>query len=104
TVFRALWDTAAVFYRLRVLHTYQRKRRLLGSAKPAAEPPLVSVIGDHASADALDYTPLERVASAADARGEILAVLSGGARPAGNWISAAVPFFADKSVTAVVTP
>ena len=29
-VVRALIDTAAVFYRLRVLHTYQRKRELLG--------------------------------------------------------------------------
>jgi hypothetical protein len=26
TVLRALWDTAAVFYRLRILRTYQRKR------------------------------------------------------------------------------
>ena len=37
TVFRALWDTAAVFYRLRVLRTYQRKtalaRRSLGRAQ-----------------------------------------------------------------------
>ncbi len=29
-VARALWDTAAVFYRLRVLRTYQRKRRSAG--------------------------------------------------------------------------
>ena len=27
-VARALWDTAAIFYRLRILHTYQRRRRL----------------------------------------------------------------------------
>src|SRR5205823_2800462 len=30
-VARALWDTAAIFYRLRFLRTYQRKRRLLRS-------------------------------------------------------------------------
>jgi glycosyltransferase involved in cell wall biosynthesis len=30
-VVRALWDTAAVFYRLRILRTYQRRRRLLES-------------------------------------------------------------------------
>ena len=36
-VFRALWDTAAIFYRLRVLRTYQRKRRLLG-ARSAGRP------------------------------------------------------------------
>ena len=29
TVARALWDTAAVFYRLRILRTYQRRRRAL---------------------------------------------------------------------------
>jgi hypothetical protein len=104
TVFRALWDTAAVFYRLRVLHTYQRKRRLLGSLTQPDEPPLVSIVGDHAAAAELDYTPLELASSHAEARGEIIAVLSGGARPAGNWISAAVPFFADAGVAAVVTP
>src|ERR671934_590533 len=30
TVLRALWDTAAIFYRLRLLRTYQRKQRLFG--------------------------------------------------------------------------
>ena len=33
---RALWDTAAVFYRLRILRTYQRKAALLG---PRRAPP-----------------------------------------------------------------
>jgi hypothetical protein len=104
TVFRALMDTAAVFYRLRVLHTYQRKRRLLGSVAQPQQPPLVSVVGDHAAAAELDYEPVELAPSTRAARGEILAVLRGGARPAGNWISAAVPFFADPAVAAVVTP
>ena len=105
TVFRALWDTAAVFYRLRVLRTYQRKRRLLGARRPRAEQaPLVSVIGDHEAAEALDYAPLELVSSARDASGALVAVLDLGVRPAGNWVSAAVPFFADPDVSAVVTP
>jgi glycosyltransferase involved in cell wall biosynthesis len=104
TVFRALLDTAAVFYRLRVLHTYQRKRRLLGPLAQPAEAPLVSVVGEHVAVAELDYEPLELAPSPAEARGEIVAVLSGGARPAGNWISAAVPFFADSGVAAVVTP
>jgi glycosyltransferase involved in cell wall biosynthesis len=104
TVFRALWDTAAVFYRLRVLRTYQRKRRLLGSRAQRPELPLVSVVGDHEAAAALDYAPLELARSAQDAGGTIVAVLSGGARPAGNWVSAAVPFFADPEVAAVVAP
>ena len=105
TVFRALWDTAAVFYRLRILRTYQRKRRLLGPRKQRTdELPLVSVIGDHQAAAALDYAPLELAPSASAASGALLAVLDDGARPAGNWVSAAVPFFADLDVAAVVTP
>jgi glycosyltransferase involved in cell wall biosynthesis len=104
-VLRALWDTAAVFYRLRVLRTYQRKRRLLGARRGDRERlPLVSVLGDHAAAAALDYPELEEATSPRDARGALLAVLSGGARPAGNWVSAAVPFFADPGVAAVVSP
>jgi hypothetical protein len=105
TVMRALWDTAAVFYRLRVLRTYERKRRLLGPrAHDRTEQALVSVVGDHSAAAALDYTPLELAPSAREAHGRFVAVLSGGARPAGNWLSAAVPFFADSTVAAVVTP
>jgi glycosyltransferase involved in cell wall biosynthesis len=105
TVLRALWDTAAVFYRLRVLRTYQRKRRLLGGrARLPLQLPLVSVVGDHEAAAALDYGELELASSAPDARGELVAVLKGGARPAGNWVSAAVPFFADRRVGAVVAP
>jgi hypothetical protein len=104
TVLRALSDTAAVFYRLRVLRTYQRKRRLLGVRDQKAELPLVSVVGNHAAASLLDYAPLELAPSAADARGPLLAVLREGVRPAGNWVTAAVPFFADPDVAAVVTP
>jgi glycosyltransferase involved in cell wall biosynthesis len=107
TVLRALWDTAAVFYRLRVLRTYQRKRRLLGSAPSLPQRPnlpLVSVVGDHEAAALLDYAPLELASSARAASGTVVAVLADGARPAGNWVSAAVPFFADPDVAAVVTP
>jgi glycosyltransferase involved in cell wall biosynthesis len=104
TVVRALWDTAAIFYRLRVLRTYQRKRGLVGSLARRAEPPLVSVVGNHAAAARLDYTPLELAPSAVEARGSVVAALSEGVRPAGNWLSAAVPFFAEPDVAAVVTP
>jgi glycosyltransferase involved in cell wall biosynthesis len=105
TVAAALWDTAAVFYRLRILRTYQRKRRLLGSrARDYSDAPVVSVVGDHAGAALLDYPALELAPSARTARGEVLALLADGARPAGNWVSAAVPFFADANVAAVVAP
>lgn len=102
-VVRALLDTAAIFYRLRILRTYQRKHRLLrrASALPAAVQPLVSVLGEPG---ALDYAQLERASSVSDARGTLVAVLGPNARPAGNWITAAVPFFSDPDVAAVVAP
>jgi glycosyltransferase involved in cell wall biosynthesis len=102
-VLGALWDTAAIFYRLRILRTYERKRRLFHGGVPApGELPLVSVVGDCGAARLLDYPHLE--AGAAEPRGELVAVLAPGSRPAGNWISAAVPFFANHGVSAVVVP
>ncbi|HYY03027.1 MAG TPA: glycosyltransferase [Gaiellaceae bacterium] len=103
TVVRALWDTLAIFYRLRILRTYQRKRRLIAAA-PSGKLPLVSVVGDHSSVPSLDYPRLEAASSLPDAHGELLAVLRPGARPSGNWVNAAVPFFANVDVAAVVTP
>jgi glycosyltransferase involved in cell wall biosynthesis len=103
TVVRALWDTLAIFYRLRILRTYQRKRRLLAGAPPR-ELPFVSVVGDHTFVPVLDYPWLERASSPHAARGELLAVLRPGARPSGNWVNAAVPYFANMDVAAVVTP
>ena len=105
TVLGALVDTAAIFYRLRILRTYQRKRRLLGRVGQRPEEwPLVSVIGEGPAASLLDYPRLEPATSPRNARGELLAVLRPGTRPAGNWVSAAVPLFADADVAAVVTP
>ncbi len=46
-VLRALVDTAAIFYRLRILHYYQRRRRLAGTfgfTRPQVESRLVSVL------------------------------------------------------------
>jgi glycosyltransferase involved in cell wall biosynthesis len=110
-VVRALWDTAAVFYRLRILKTYQRKRELLGpAAMQLNELPRVGVIGDRELAARLDYPRLEvlgdddRTARVSAARSEILAVLGRGARPASNWLSAAVPFLSRDDVAAVVVP
>jgi glycosyltransferase involved in cell wall biosynthesis len=105
TVLRALWDTVAVFYRLRVLRTYQRKRGLVGGrSRPNEETVLVSVVGDQDVVSALDYPRLDMAASPESATGHLVAVLRQGARPSGNWVSAAVPFFADARVAAVVTP
>jgi glycosyltransferase involved in cell wall biosynthesis len=103
-VLLALWDTFAIFYRLRILRTYARKRRFqrAGTRQSA---PLVSVVGD-VDASSLDYARLELVGEggATSARGELLAVVAPRTRPAGNWIAAAVPFFADPGVAAVVAP
>ena len=105
-VARALVDTAAIFYRLRLLHTYQRKRQLLRAASAVLPElqPLVSLIGDPEAASVLDYPRLELAESVSAARGELLAILGARARPAGNWVTAAVPYFTDASVAAVVVP
>src|SRR5207245_642897 len=94
-VLLALWDTAAIFYRLRILRTYERKRSLLHGAGPLPPErlPVVSVVGDARAAAALDYPRLDilrEVDAAHAARGELVAVLGRGARPAGNWVTAAV--------------
>lgn len=104
-VMRALWDTAAIFYRLRLLRTYQRKRHLLrgSSTLPPEAQPLVSLLGDPAAAGRLDYPRLE-LATVEQPRGELVALLAAGARPSGNWVTAAVPFFADPDIAAVVVP
>jgi glycosyltransferase involved in cell wall biosynthesis len=101
----ALWDTAAIFYRLRILQTYERKRRLF-RGQAASSPdrlPLVSLVGPESAAGLLDYARLE-VGPPDGGTGELVAILAPGARPAGNWVTAAVPFFADPRVAAVVAP
>jgi GT2 family glycosyltransferase len=104
-VMRALIDTAAVFYRLRVLHTYQRKRRFLSNPS-SAEEPLVSVLASVADVPDLDYPRLDIVSGddVSHADGELLALVARDARPSGNWLSATVPYFANSEVAAVVVP
>ncbi len=105
-VVRALLDTAAIFYRLRILRTYQRKRRFLRAARSSSWQPLVAVVASPEVVAALDY---QRVAAVqreevSTVPAELVALLPSGARPAGNWLTAAVPFFADPGVAAVVVP
>jgi hypothetical protein len=110
-VLAALWDTAAIFYRLRILRTYERKRRFLhGAGAPSPEElPLVSLVGSPEALGMLDYPSLELLPNGSSgavraAGGELVAVLGPGGSPAGNWVSAAVPFFGDPHVSAVVVP
>ena len=116
-VLRALVDTAAIFYRLRILRYYARKRRLLGDGgyeRSLEFAPLVSVVGDPGAATPLDYPKLElvpldpgprgRVEAARAARGDVLAFLAEGAVPAGNWVSSGVQFLGRPDIAAVVAP
>lgn len=118
-VARALLDTAAIFYRLRILRYYQRRRRFAGAfgwTRPRDFQPSVSVLLlDGALLRERDYPNLEVVEvedpstvairhAASRATGQILAVLEPGARAAGNWVSATAPFFARSEIVAVVTP
>jgi len=115
-VVEALLDTLAVFYRLRVLHTYQRKRALVGAfgwTRPGNFRPLVTVLtSDPTIVERLDWPNLhvisvsagESVSDAARrATAELIAVIEPGALPSGNFVSATVPFLAREGVGAVVT-
>jgi glycosyltransferase involved in cell wall biosynthesis len=115
-VVEALADTLAVFYRLRILHTYQRKRALVGPfgwTRPGNFAPLVTLLtSDSSVAKRLDWPNLDVVAIAAGERvsdaarrtsAEFVAVVEPGAVPSGNFVSATVPFLARAGVGAVVT-
>jgi glycosyltransferase involved in cell wall biosynthesis len=98
-VFRALFDTFAVFYRLRILGHYQRRLALnaaFARVAPGESLPTVTVIEQDEVAGRRD------AAEAAD--GEILAFLESGARPSANWLSSTTPFFVRTEIDAVVTP
>jgi glycosyltransferase involved in cell wall biosynthesis len=118
-VLRALIDTAAIFYRLRILRYYQRRRALTGAygwTRPREHLPTVSVIiAPGAHFRERDYPAIETIhldawstaaiqAAALAAGGDVLGVLEPGARAAANWISATVPFFARDEVGCVVNP
>lgn len=113
-VLRALVDTAAIFYRLRLLHYYARKRRLLGPLggdRARDYVPRVTVLAPPGvSLASLDYPSVELADPSAGARaaveaatGELVALVGAGAALAGNWLSATVPFLARAEVDAVVT-
>lgn len=106
-VVKALLDTAAVFYRLRILRTYQRKRAVVGRfgwTRPKVFMPAVSVIGGGELEGRIDYPSVEIVASPAQAKGIVLAFVEPGGVPASNWLAATVPFLGRENVRAVVTP
>lgn len=117
-VVHALLDTAAIFYRLRILRYYQRKQRLLGhdlirpghsiqsvtviTTDPAAlaslDWPMVCV----AQVDVLDTAHVRAAALVADSHA--LAFIGPGVCPSVNWLSATVPYLSNDSIAAVVAP
>lgn len=113
-VLHALIDTAAIFYRLRILRYYQRKQELLPAyARVQDYQPRVSLVGPAPAH--LDYPNVELIETAAEApetraealrraEGEIVAFLAPDAAPAANWLDATVRFLANPRIAAVVTP
>ena len=114
-VLRALVDTAAIFYRLRILRYYARKRDVLGrlgSERARSYAPHVTVLAPAGvSVASLDYDNVSLAdpgaglrAAVEGADGELVAFVGSGAVLAGNWLSATVPFLARSDIAAVVTP
>ena len=114
-VLRALVDTAAIVYRLRILRYYARKREALGGLgtdRARSYAPLVTVLAPPGvSVSSLDYANVELADPGGDVRlaveraeGELVAFAGEGAVLAGNWLSATVPFLARPEIAAVVTP
>ena len=112
----ALADTLAVFYQLRVLRTYQRKRAMVGPfgwTRPTGYEPHVDVLTpDPAVATRLNWANLSVIETdprdsfrqaAGRATSDLLVFVESGAVPSGNFVSATVPFFARETVSAVVT-
>jgi glycosyltransferase involved in cell wall biosynthesis len=118
-VLRALIDTAAIFYRLRILRYYQRKRALAGAfgwTRPRGYGARVSVVADREAGavvngsfvgeviEAPGTTVGELRAAVERAEGDVVAFVEHGARVAANWLSATTPFFRRGEIAAVVFP
>ena len=118
-VVSALVDTLAIFYRLRILRYYQRRRAIAGAygwTRPRTHSPLVSVLvqpgarfraGDYPNVEVVEIPDASVAAlrrAAETVRGEVLAVLEPGGRAAANWLGSTVPFLARPELQAVVVP
>jgi glycosyltransferase involved in cell wall biosynthesis len=131
-VAQALLDTAAIFYRLRLLQYYRRRRRLVGERAVSPLTTTVALVGltDDQGAlrrsidalDRLEQTPdhvevtLAAPRSSADdltarrlellerTEADLIAFLTPGVVPATNWLGALLPYFANPEVVAVGGP
>jgi glycosyltransferase involved in cell wall biosynthesis len=114
-VLLALVDTAAIFYRLRILRYYHRKRPMLPAYSRVRDyRPHVTLVSAEAAADQVDYPKLDVIPLDADtpelrreaidkAKGELVAFLERGATPARNWLESTIQFLANEEIAAVVT-
>jgi glycosyltransferase involved in cell wall biosynthesis len=118
-VLRALIDTAAIFYRLRILRYYQRRRAISGAygwSRPRVALPRVSVLlvegarfrdYEYPNVEIIDVaeeTFAEIRAAAERATGEVIAILEPRGSAAANWLSSTVPYFVRPEIAAVVVP
>lgn len=119
-VLRALIDITAIFYRLRILRYYQRRRSFGGAfgwTRPRAHRLSVTILATPGSIlHDPDYQgPVEVVeveemttsalrAAAERASGDVVAVLEPGAEAPANWLSATTPFLVRPDIAAVVVP
>lgn len=98
----ALWDTAAVFYRLRITRFYQHRRALWHRIESHGMTPVpsLSVITRD------ERTTVHDVLAALDgpAQGDVVAMVSSDAQPTSGWHDAALDLFRDPEVGAVVGP
>ena len=132
-VAQALVDTAAIFYRLRILRYYRRRRQIVGERRTLL--PLttaVAFVGADAdpeglrrslhALDQLEHTPSQVDVSLASPRGhdddvtarrlellertdaDLIAFLTPGVLPASNWLRALLPYFSNPEVVAVGGP
>ena len=132
-VAQALLDTAAIFYRLRILKYYRRRRRIVGERRAVI--PLataVALVGTYADQEALqrslealgklEHAPNQIEVTLAAPRGpdddvtarrlellertdaDLIAFLTPGVIPATNWLGALLPYFANRKVVAVGGP
>jgi glycosyltransferase involved in cell wall biosynthesis len=132
-VAQALVDTAAIFYRLRILQYYRRRRRIVGERSTGT--PLTTAIAFVGSdpdqqglqrslgaLDRLEHAPDQVEVSLAAPRGseddvtarrlelleqtdaDLIAFLTPGVLPGTNWLDALLPYFANQRVAAVGGP
>jgi glycosyltransferase involved in cell wall biosynthesis len=132
-VAQALVDTAAIFYRLKILQYYRRRRRLVGER--GGETPFTTAVafvgpgGDHGalrrSLEALhklEQAPDQVEVGLAEPRGgdddvtarrlealertdaDLIAFLTPGVLPGSNWLGALLPYFANPDIAAAGGP